>query len=193
MARGTTCNSGDRRRTTGAALAVLLAMAGTVAEAQTLQIPTGGAVPPGTQTAFVGVLSQNGAHCGSAQAFIAYDSTNTPIPAKPDGSPDCSVPAEVAAAKSVRFTFWPIGCTGTQCRQVRVFIFQESTTASKLAVDNGVLFNCKVTIPAGTPNGSYPLIFTDARTGDAIGTELPTTAVGGAIVVDSGSSPPGHC
>lgn len=129
----------------------------------------------------------------SAQAFVAYDSLHTPIPAKADGTPDCFVPAAVSDSKEVQFACWPSGCLGTECRQVRAFIYQLSPTPSQIQVDNAILFNCKVQVGAGAPSGSYPLFFTDVRTGNVLGDEFPTTGVGGAIVVQSGSTPPGGC
>jgi hypothetical protein len=139
------------------------------------------------------VLHQDGSSVRSAQAFVAYDSPHTPVAAKADGTPDCFVPGEVANAKKVAFVFWPSGCTGSECRQVRAFIYQESATPAPIPVDNAILFNCKVQVAAGAPNGSYPLVFTDARTGDVPGDEFPTASIGGAIVVHSGSTPPGGC
>jgi hypothetical protein len=112
------------------------------------------------------------------QVDIAYDSVNTPVAAKPDGTPDCAAPA---GGKPASFAFLPSGCVGAACSSIRAVVV--STGDQNPIPDGSTLFTCTVRIPSTAAIGVYVLFVQNVGITTADGLRVPVTGVNGQISV----------
>lgn len=171
----------------GALAAGLILLSAASVSAQSVTIGSASGVPPGSTVTIPVTLQTPGSPYDFAAVGlrISYDPINTPIAATAQNTPDCTV--NPAIDKLGSFAFWPVGCSGNACLQVRAMIHFRPSEGSATAIPNGSqLFTCKVKVAAGAPGGAYPLIasFTEGSTDASIAIE--TNAVDGQITV-SGS------
>jgi hypothetical protein len=173
------------RPLTGSLIATMLWLLYPAGPAPAQSVTVGSATgDPGTQVTVQVTLQTPGSPYDFAGVAgrIAYDPVNTPIAAAGDGTPDCTVSPFIQKVGS--FAFWPAGCTGSGCQQLRAAVHYTSTQGTTTTIPNGaLLFSCKVNIAAGAPGGTYPLIVshTDGSTSASI--KITTTGNDGQITV----------
>jgi hypothetical protein len=116
------------------------------------------------------------------QNDISFDNSKTPIAAKADGRPDCSVNASIN--KNGSFAFRPNGCLPGECSAVRAAVWTKDGFAP---IPNGsTLYSCKVQIAADAPAGTYPLVNSNVGASNASGTALAATGTNGQVQVTGG-------
>jgi len=126
---------------------------------------------PGTPFDYVGVATR-----------IAYDPVNTPIAATTENKPDCTVNSSIGKLGS--FAFWPEGCTGEGCVQLRALIYYTHVDGTGATIPHGSqLFSCKVNISPGAPGGTYPLITSFSEGSTAASIAIDTAGNDGHISV----------
>jgi hypothetical protein len=147
----------------------------------------------GTTTSFAVTFSLTDpvAAVAGVQNDITFDPL-TPIPATPDGRPDCTVDPGIDK-DATSFTFLPMGCTpGADCTAVRAFVL--SATDSDPIADGVTLYACQVAIAADAPPGSYPLVAGMPLASGAVAEILLVRASDGAIeVIDRPPPCAGDC
>lgn len=144
---------------------------------------------PGEQVTFSVVLENTTeALIAGTQNDLTFDSTNAPIAAKPDDTPDCSVNPAIHKDASA-FGFLPAGCTGTECTGIRAIVFATDSVDPILA--GSVLYACTVDISADAADGQYPLAVSGIVVSSPHGFQLlGVEGFDGAVVVGSGGPPP---
>ncbi len=137
---------------------------------------------PSQEVSFSVSLRSAGQRIAGTQSDITFDSTDTPIAAKSDGRPDCTVNPAINK-NGTAFAFvskFDIG-SYVERRGLRALVL--ATDNVDPIPDGSVLFTCKANI-APTASGIYPLTISDVvlatPDGQAIADEV---SVGGAIVV----------
>jgi hypothetical protein len=125
-------------------------------------------------------LATDGEDVSGALTELSFD-PELPISPSGSGDPDC-VP-EDAAGVLWGFTYQPSECTfGVDCERVR------GALLSAEGLPDGVLFRCRVEIPAETPpDTAFPLDLVEGIVTDADGGETDVTKQsrdGGVYVVD---------
>lgn len=136
----------------------------------------------GTQVT-IPVTLQNGGlnYFAATEARVAFDPLNIPIAAKADGTPDCTVNPFVN--KQASFAFWPSGCTGSSCQQLRSSVYFTAQSQNGLIPDGSILYTCKINISSSAPPGQYPLVVTGTRGSTSVGIVITTTGVDGYVNV----------
>jgi hypothetical protein len=145
---------------------------------------------PGSFVTFAVTLT--GASVAGTQNDIVFDSTNTPIAKKANGSPDCT--AAPALNKNVSFAFLPSGCVGTTCSAVRAVVASMQNTA---AIPSGAtLYTCKIRVVPTATVGNHLLVNSHASSCTAAGAKLSVTTPNSgqvtvtALIAQSTASPP---
>lgn len=134
-------------------------------------------------------LFTQGASVANIENLISFDSLITPIQAKADGTPDCSVNPLLDKANSL-FQFLPEGCRGSACTQVRAVIASLSNAA---AIANGAqVYTCKVRI-ATDVTGIYQLVVTALKGLDANFSSINLNAIAGEVGVRTKKLLDCHC
>jgi hypothetical protein len=131
----------------------------------------------------VSVTLQNGGlnYFAAVESRVAFDPVNIPIAAKVDGTPDCTVNPSIQ--KQGSFAFWPSGCIGKECQQLRTAITFTSSDQSGLIPNGSTLYTCKVNIASTAPTGTYPLVVTGTGGSTAGGVAITTSGVDGYVNV----------
>jgi hypothetical protein len=171
-----------QRAVTSALVLVFFLSLGAPAEAQDI-VDVGSALisPGGTQSFPVHLLNGGAASSiAGVQLDITYDSANTPIAAKGDGTPDCTVNSAISK-NATAFAFLPKGCSGATCNRVRAVVLDFGNVAP-IPMDT-LLFSCKVTVPTGTEAGNYLLPITEAYASSPSGQLVPIAMSDGFISV----------
>ncbi|HVO25627.1 MAG TPA: choice-of-anchor Q domain-containing protein [Candidatus Margulisiibacteriota bacterium] len=149
--------------------------------------PAGGSISlshvigqPGEQVVFAATLSTKGASIARTQNDVAFDSTNAPVAALPNGAPDCTVNPQIGK-EATSFAFQPGGCSGAACNTVHASVL---SAINSNAIADGTLYTCTVAIAAGAAASAYPLTISGVVLQAPDGQALPN-AVGssGAVVV----------
>lgn len=150
-----------RRAVTSALFLLFFFILGTPSEAQDIVDVGSALISPGATASFPVHLLNGGAASSIAgiQLDITYDSTNTPIAAKGDGTPDCTVNSAIDK-NATAFAFLPRGCSDAACNRVRAIVLDFGNVAP-IPMDT-LLFSCKVTVPTSTEAGNYLLPITEA-------------------------------
>jgi hypothetical protein len=78
---------------------------------------------------------------GGTQNDIFFGDSGIVINRKPNGRPDCTVPAEIQMGPS-GFAFRPHGCEPDSCTGIRALVYGLDRTPLR----EGVIFTCKVTV-----------------------------------------------
>jgi CSLREA domain-containing protein len=135
---------------------------------------------PGDQVTFSAVLDTGGAIVGSAQNDITFDSSNVPIAALENGTPDCAIDPQLTD-KDPGFSFLTSRCTLVMCT-MRAFILQNFSPISPIA-DGSTLYTCSVNISPEAAPGEYPLAVSRVSLSNPLGTPVAGAGVDGKIVV----------
>lgn len=126
-------------------------------------------------------LDPQGGSVSGTQNDLLFDSVNTPIAKKSDGTPDCTKNSSLA--KDATFAFHPSGCYGDECTRVRALIYKLEASPP---IPVGSLYKCKVQIATSAPVGTYALMNATVVAADAIGTNLSATGTNGQVQVTGG-------
>lgn len=168
-----------------AALAGFLMLPAECAPAQTITLgSTSGNA--GWLVTFDATLDSQGSSVAATQNDIFLDARHVPIAANAQGDPDCTV--NPATGKTGRFAFHPVGCTGSDCLQIRAVIHSLSNTSP---IPNGILYTCRVQISPAAPPDTYPLYIGRVRAGNSVGTALSVTGSDGEVLVEPPCGPCG--
>jgi hypothetical protein len=137
---------------------------------------------PGQQIDFTVMLHTLGFQIAGTQNDLMFDSTHTPIAARANGRPNCTVNADIDKS-ATSFAFRPTGCSGAACNSIRVLVLATDNTDP--IPDGSVLYTCVVNV-APDASGRYSLAITGVIASTPDGTGVPgATGVDGAIVVAS--------
>ncbi len=138
---------------------------------------------PGDTIPISVTLHTTGAQIAGTQNDITFDPT-TPIIAKANGKPDCTVNPDINKTGS-SFAFRPNACTPGTCTSVRALLL--STENMDPIVDGSVLYTCNVAISETATPGDKRLTISGAIASDATGTRLDgTSGVDGTVTVTDG-------
>jgi hypothetical protein len=177
-----------RLRLSGAGVTALLWVLGAPSAVHAQNVTVGTASGnPGTQVTFPVILQTPGDpfNYAGVAARIAYDPVNTPIAAAADGTPDCTV--NPAIQKVGGFAFWPAGCTGAGCQQLRAVIYYSTDEGTPAPIANGaVLFTCTANLSPAAPGGVYPLIISQTAGSTPASVFIVTTGSDGSLTVNGG-------
>jgi hypothetical protein len=130
---------------------------------------------PGTSVWFSVWLNPQTKSIAAIQNDITFNSTNTPI-----GT--CQIAEGVN--KSLSLAYLPNGCSGTGCNGIRVIILSMSDSN---ALGNGVLYQCRVDIPANATPGGYAFIVSNVAASDPLANPQSVSATSGGVQVTTGS------
>jgi hypothetical protein len=118
-----------------------------------------------------------------------YFAADTPIRAKPDGTPDCAVNPELGKDLT-SFAFRPPECSETACTGTRALVVGFEVNPGGAIPDGAELYRCVVTISAAAPPGTRPLRCAPPGSTDAYTfytnperQDLPAECIDGEIVV----------
>jgi len=149
---------------------------------------------PGTTTTVavsLSLLTDPPATVAGVANDVSFDPL-TPIAAKANGTPDCTIHPDID--KGPNFSFLPLGCTpGTDCSGVRALILSTSNTEG---IPHGAtLYTCEVAIADDALPGTYPLVAAMPEASDPNGQGLLVLATDGSIEVTELPIPPcvGDC
>jgi hypothetical protein len=126
-------------------------------------------------------ISTGGAGVVATENHIAFDSVNTPIGVRANGTPDCTV--NPALGRGGTFAFLPSGCVGTNCADIQAVVIDPSNMNP---IPNGVLYSCNLTIAPDAPVGTYALTTSNEEGSDSEGNPVPMNGLDGSVTVTSG-------
>jgi len=114
-----------------------------------------------------------------------YFDPNTPIIARADGRPSCTVIApgknrDADAVPSPSFTFLPNGCQGSNCHGIRALIVSFHNLDP---IPDGTVYTCKVHISQNAPLGAYPLQIYNVQGGVSTADPVLGSGVAGYVIV----------
>jgi len=112
--------------------------------------------------------------------ILNFDPATTPILSKSNGKPNCTANPLLNKA-DVLFEFWPQGCTGNACNQVRAIVGSLGNLGSFL--DGAAVFTCRVRISQGTAAGIYNIFVSGLQAFDIDNFLLEFASVIGQISV----------
>jgi hypothetical protein len=137
------------------------------------------AAEPGSEVELAVVFQSGGAEIVATENQIAFDSVNTPVGVKADGTPDCTV--HPALDRGGAFAFLPSGCVGTNCADIQALIIDPSNMGP---IPDGVLYSCQVAVSLYATEGRYSIVVTDAGASDEEGNMIEVEGRNGEIVVE---------
>ncbi|MBI3785777.1 MAG: hypothetical protein HY270_20480 [Deltaproteobacteria bacterium] len=126
---------------------------------------------PGQVATIAVTLKAQGQAIVGLQNEIEFDAINTPILAKDDSLPDCTVNAAINKP-STAFRFFPAGCSGATCTKVRAVVVSLSNTDP--IADGSILYTCNVAVAAEAGAGEFPLVCANALAALSEGPAPPT-------------------
>jgi len=120
-----------------------------------------------------------------------YFDPNTPIIARADGRPACTVTVasknrDADPVPSPSFTFLPNGCQGSDCHGVRALVVSFNNLDP---IPDGTVYTCKVYISPNAPLGVYPLQIYNVQGGTTTAGPVLGSGVPGQVVVQPPPTP----
>ena len=171
---------------------LVLASHGPVGETNRTPIPSNASVIIGSVSAVPGEAVQVAVTITTAGASIAaivndiVFAADTPILAREDGQPDCTVNPAVHSFGT--FGFLPFGCVGSTCTSVRALVGAEIGADGSIGpiADGSGLYTCTFAVSPSAFQGSFGLVNADVAASDSQGNPVSVGAEDGRITVGGG-------
>jgi hypothetical protein len=134
----------------------------------------------GTRVRVAVFLRAPGWQVAATQNDLHFDPLNTPVTARRDGRPACTVNPEISKPATT-FAFRPYGCHGADCTSIRALVL--ATDNVDPIMDGSALYVCDIDVATGA-QGGYPLAFTGVILANPDGDQIPNAqGIDGEVIV----------